>query len=178
MQMTKASGAWALMPSPTVFHDLEVDAEQIVAAHARLAGDAGGDDADVGARDVGIVGRAFQLGVEIVDRAGLGNVERLTFGDALRDVEQDDVAKLPHRGEVGERSADHSGADQRDLLAGHGSCRFLCCFGARRGPAQRFAGPLDRCAVRGNRGPSAVLPELKSPVREMNAATVTKRLRC
>ena len=36
-------------------HDLQIDAEQVVAAHARLARHAGGDDADVGAGDVGIV---------------------------------------------------------------------------------------------------------------------------
>jgi hypothetical protein len=29
------------------FHDLEVDAQKVVAAHARLARDAGGDDADI-----------------------------------------------------------------------------------------------------------------------------------
>jgi hypothetical protein len=34
-------------------HDLEVDAEQIVAAHARLARHAGGDDDHVGAGDGG-----------------------------------------------------------------------------------------------------------------------------
>jgi hypothetical protein len=44
MQMTKAFGACALMPSPTCLHDLEVDAEQVVAAHAGLARHAGGDD--------------------------------------------------------------------------------------------------------------------------------------
>ena len=40
-------------------HDLEVDSEQVVPAHARLARHAGGDDAHVGAFDVGIVGRAL-----------------------------------------------------------------------------------------------------------------------
>ena len=37
-----------------LLHDLEVDADQVVAAHAGLARHAGGDDADVGALDVGI----------------------------------------------------------------------------------------------------------------------------
>ncbi len=57
MQMTKAFGACALMPSPTAFITFKIDAEQVVAAHARLAGDAGGDDAHVRAGDVGIVAR-------------------------------------------------------------------------------------------------------------------------
>jgi hypothetical protein len=53
----------------------------------------------------------LRTGVEAVDRAGLGDVERLALGNALGDVEQDDVAKLAHRGEVSEGSADHSGTD-------------------------------------------------------------------
>ena len=129
MQMTKAFGRVLLDALADRLHHLEVDAEQVVAAHARLAGDAGGDDAHVRAGDVGIIGRALQLGVEIVDRPGLGDVERLALGNALGDVEQDDVAELAHRGEVGEGSADHSGADQRDLLPSHEAAflTFPCC---------------------------------------------------
>ena len=100
-------------------HHLEVDAEQVVAAHARLAGDAGGDDDHVGAGDVGIVVGAGDLGVEAFDRAALRQVERLALGNALDDVEQDDVAQFLLRGEMGERAADIAGADQRDLLASH-----------------------------------------------------------
>src|SRR3546814_14313055 len=37
------------------------------------------------------------------------------------DLEQDDITQFLHRGEVGERAADHAGADQRDLLASHKS---------------------------------------------------------
>ena len=55
MQMTKALGACCLMPSPTAFITFEVDFEQIVAAHSRLARDARGDDAHVGARDIGVI---------------------------------------------------------------------------------------------------------------------------
>ena len=77
-----------------LLHHLEIDAEQIVAAHAGLARHAGGDDADSGAlhRLVGI--GAGEAGVEAVDRRGFGEVERLALGNALRDVEQDDVAEL------------------------------------------------------------------------------------
>ena len=100
-------------------HHLEVDAEQIVAAHARLARDTGGDDHHVGAGDVGIIVRAGDLRVETLDRTALAEVERLALRNALGDVEQDDVAKLPHRGEVSEGSANHSGANQGNLLAGH-----------------------------------------------------------
>jgi hypothetical protein len=36
---------------------------------------------------------------------------------------------------VSEGSADHSGADQRNLLAGHGRDRFLCKIMGAPGPA-------------------------------------------
>ena len=44
------------MPAPTAVMTFEIDAEQIVAAHARLARHAGGDDDHVGAGDGGVVG--------------------------------------------------------------------------------------------------------------------------
>ncbi len=50
------------------FHDLEVDAQKVIAAHAGLAGDTGGDDAHIGTRDIGVVLRAFQIGIEPVHR--------------------------------------------------------------------------------------------------------------
>ena len=119
MQITKASGACGLDAFADRLHHLEVDAEQVVAAHARLARHAGGDDDHVGAGDVGVVVGAGELGVEAFDRAALGEVERLALGDALGDVEQDDVAQFLLRGEMGERAADVAGADKRDLLASH-----------------------------------------------------------
>ncbi len=62
----------------------------------------------------------------------------LPSGTPFDDVEQDDVAELAHRGEVGEGSADHSRADQRDLLPSHEAAfqPFLLsprrCVGSRR----------------------------------------------
>ena len=94
MQITKASGALRLDALADRLHHLEVDAEQIVAAHARLAGDAGGDDDDVGAGDVGIIVGALELRVEAFDRAALREIERLALRHALDDVEQDDVAQF------------------------------------------------------------------------------------
>ena len=58
-------------------HDLGVDADQVVAAHARLARHAGGDDHDIGAGDRRIIRCAGQIGVEAFDRRGLGEVQRL-----------------------------------------------------------------------------------------------------
>ena len=100
-------------------HHLEVDAEQVVAAHAGLARHAGGHDADVGAGDVGIVVGALERGVEAFDRARFGDVERLALGRAFGNVEQDDVAEFLERGEVGERAADLAGADEGNLGSSH-----------------------------------------------------------
>ena len=100
-------------------HHLEVDFEQVVAAHSGLARHPCGHDADAGAGDVGVVLRSLERGVEALHGTGLGEVEGLALGDSLGDVEQDDVAKLPDGGEMGERAADLSGADQGDLRSGH-----------------------------------------------------------
>ncbi len=100
-------------------HHLEVDPEQIVAAHPGLSGDSGGDDADVGVGDLGIILGAGQPDVIAFDRAGLGEIEALALRNALGDVDHHDVAKLLDRREMGERAADIAGADQRDLLASH-----------------------------------------------------------
>src|SRR5439155_9114007 len=41
-----------------VLHDLQIYLEQVLAAHARLAGDSGGDDQDVASGDVPPIGGA------------------------------------------------------------------------------------------------------------------------
>ena len=119
MQMTKAFGRVFLDAGADLLHHLEVDAEQIVAAHAGLARHAGGDDADIGAVDRVVGIGAGELGVEAVDRRGLGEVERLALRDAFGDVEQHDVAELLEADEVGERAADLAGADQCNLGTRH-----------------------------------------------------------
>ena len=60
-----------------------------------------------------------ELGVEALDRRGLGEVERLALRDAFGDVEQHDVAELLEADEMGERAADLAGADQRNLVTRH-----------------------------------------------------------
>ena len=97
-----------------LLHDLEIDAQEIVAAHAGLARHAGGDDADLGAveRVIGI--GAGEMGVEAVDRGRLGDVERLALRHALGDVEHHDVAELlqRQRGEPAFRRSDRSQSKQ------------------------------------------------------------------
>ena len=101
-------------------HDLQVDPEKIVAAHAGLARDAGGDDHDIrtGNRRVGV--GASIADVEAVDRRRFGDVQCLALRNPLGDVEEHHIPKVLQSGKVGERAADLSGADQRNLSAVHG----------------------------------------------------------
>ena len=116
---------------------LGVGADQIVAAHAGLARDAGGDDHDIGAGDLGIVVGAADHRVVALDRRAFDDVERLPLRHPLDDVEQHDVAQFLEPGEQRDRAADLAGADQRDLVACHGKCLVL-----RRRVAARDGPPL------------------------------------
>ena len=120
MQITKEFGSVLFNAGTDLAHNLEVDVEQIVAAHARLARHAGGNNAHISAFDRVVVVCAGELGVEIIDRRGLRDIERLALRDALHDVEHHDVAELFQSDEVGERTADLAGADQRNLVTRHG----------------------------------------------------------
>ncbi len=120
MQITKASGACCLMPLPTASMTLRLMPDEVVAAHAGLARHAGGDDHHVGAlRSPHSRCAPTYLASKPSTGRGLGDVEPLALRDAFRDVEEDDVAEFLQADEVGERAADLSGADERDLLAGH-----------------------------------------------------------
>src|SRR6266540_7512002 len=98
---------------------VEVHLEEVVAAHAGLAGHAGGHDADVRVLDDGVVGRAAagDVHVELEDAPGLLQVEGLPLRDALHDVHEDDVPEVPLTTHERHRAADLAGADERDLLA-------------------------------------------------------------
>src|SRR5690606_8894190 len=77
-----------------LLHDLEVDAEQVIAAHAGLPRHARGDDHHVGTRDVGIGTRALDRRIEALDRTRLHEIEPFAGRNAFRNVEQHDVAEL------------------------------------------------------------------------------------
>ena len=98
------------------FDDAGVDRQQIVAAHARFAGNACGDDHHIRAFEVGIIIGAFEGRIDLFDGAGLRDIERLALGQAFGDVEQNDIPEFFQCGEVGERPADHPGADEGDFL--------------------------------------------------------------
>src|SRR5262249_40931170 len=94
--------------------------DQIVAALARLPGDARRDDEHVGALAVSPARRARDARVVPQDGPVLLQVERLPLREIglLRDIEEDDVPEFFPGHEGGELAADVSGSDEGDLLAG------------------------------------------------------------
>ena len=105
--------------------------EQVVAAHARLAGEAGRDDDDVRAGRVGVVVRAGDPGVVADDRGRLGQVEALALGQALDDVDEDDVGEARLGDPLGGRRADIAGADDGDLVAAMAGSWLTCTSGSK-----------------------------------------------
>ena len=124
-------------------HDAGVDADQVVAAHAGLAGNARGNDHDIGARNDRIVAAAGHLGVEAFDRGRLCDVQRLAVRHAFRDVEHGDVAKFLQACQQGERAADLAGADERDFIACHEAFPKCCGDDYARERGSLLAGPDD-----------------------------------
>ena len=110
------------------FHHLQVDAQKVITAHPRLARHAGGDDADICARDVFVGIRALQRRVKALNRARLRDVQRLALRRALGDVKKDDVPQFLEGGEVGKGAADLACADKGDFGSCHGfGLRVLGC---------------------------------------------------
>ena len=100
--------------------DAGVLGQEVVPAHPRLAGEPGRDDDDVGAGRVGVVVRADDPAVVADDRGRLGEVEALALGQALDDVDEDDVGETGLGDPLGGGRADVAGADDGDLVPGHG----------------------------------------------------------
>ncbi len=109
----------ALIAAADLLHDVQIDAQEIVAAHAGLARYARGDDADVGAGDCRItVGAgAGELGVVAFDAPACDKIERLALGHPLDNVRQDDVAELLKPGQKAQ--ACHQSVQSRSM-------RFCC----------------------------------------------------
>ena len=72
-------------------HDAGVGGDKVVAAHARFAGKAGGDDHHLGVvRGLVVVGHALDAGVVEIDGGCLPHVQRLALGHAFFDVQKND----------------------------------------------------------------------------------------
>ncbi len=105
--------------SPHRSHHLEIDAEQIVAAHAGLARHPRRHDADIGPLNGFIGVGAGQTGVEPFNRPRLGDIQGFPLRKPLRDIENHDIPQLFQCRQMGQRAADHAAADQRNFLPGH-----------------------------------------------------------
>ena len=101
--------------------DLRVGGEEVVAAHARFARNAGGNDDDVAVRGVGVIVRAGDVGVVAEKRGGFEQVESFTFRHiaGLRDVQKDDVAQVGHSAVLRGGGADVARSDDADLRSSH-----------------------------------------------------------
>ena len=86
-------------------HHVVVGLEQIVAAHAGLAREAGGHHHQVGVGGVGVIVRAPHAHVVALDGSGLEQVQSLALRDALQDVDHDHVGELLVRQAMGHRCA-------------------------------------------------------------------------
>ena len=76
-----------------VGHDLLVGGQKVVAAHPGFARDAGGDDDDVRILGLLIAVRADEVGVVLLDRRRLRQVEGLALGHAFDDIHQHHIAQ-------------------------------------------------------------------------------------
>src|SRR6202035_3417967 len=87
-------------------NDAGIDSDQIVAAHSRLARNAGGDDDDIGARDIGIVIGAVDDRVISFDRRPLDDVEGLALRHDFDDIDKKDIREPFEPGEKRQGAAD------------------------------------------------------------------------
>jgi hypothetical protein len=107
----KGAGCVFAQAGAHLVHHLEIDAEQVVAAHAGLARHPGGDDTHIGAFDRLIRVDADHAGIEALHRRRLHEVERFALRDALDDVEQHAIAELLQTDQMAERAADLASAN-------------------------------------------------------------------
>jgi hypothetical protein len=77
-----------------VIHDAVVGLEQVIAAHAGLAGDAGGNHDDVGVRRVSIVLRAKNVGIPLLNGHGFQQIQTFALRHAVNDVDEHDIGEF------------------------------------------------------------------------------------
>src|SRR3990172_3090208 len=90
--------------------DAGIDVQQLLAGHAGLAGDAGGDDDALRAGGVLPVVAAGDAAVEAGDGGRLREVEGLALGQPFDDVLQDDVYVAGLGETLGDGAARHAAA--------------------------------------------------------------------
>ena len=102
------------------FHDLKVDAQKVITAHAGFARNTSGHDAHVGACDIRVIRGTLHIGIKAFGGTRFGNIQRLALGQTIRNVEQDNVAQFLDSSEVGKRAPDVACADKGNFSSGHG----------------------------------------------------------
>ena len=149
--------------------DFVVGQQKVVAAHAGLAREAGGDDDDVGIGGGRVVVGAGDRDVVAFDGAGLQQVEAFTLRDAFDDVDEHDVAQFFFGGPDGTIRADVTGADDGNFVSHRGSHSISPRLSRKlpektqRRPA--WAGRLRFSAGRSGRGSSPSPTPSQSPAR-------------
>src|SRR5262249_5404823 len=120
-----------------VLHDLEVGVQQVIAAHARFAGDAGRDHDDVRVRRIGVIVAAKHERVALFDGHRLQQVQAFTLGNAFENIDEHDVRQFLGSDPVSSSRPHVAGAYNRYFFAHDyvSSPRF-------RG----FTGPPTSCA--------------------------------
>jgi hypothetical protein len=97
--------------------DAGIRVEQVIARHARLAGDASRDDDDVGVPGLLVAVGADDARVEPLDRGALPLIQPLALRNPLGDVHHDDGAgEFLFRDALCSRRPDVAGADDGDLV--------------------------------------------------------------
>jgi len=76
------------------FHNLVIGQQQIVAAHAGLAREAGGDDHNIGTAGGRVIVRAGHRHVVALHRARLGDVQALALRNAFHDIHEHHVGQF------------------------------------------------------------------------------------
>ena len=134
------------------FHDFDIGPYQVVAAHPRLPGDAGGDDKEIAASGHPVVIGSHDSRVEPLDRSRFPLVQPLALRDSVDDVHQHDLAAELLLGDALRHGRAHvPGAHNGDLLHRRpirlldGGCGFRP---PRAVDSWRAPAPPGRCACR------------------------------
>ena len=102
-----------------LLHHIGIDPDQIITAHAGLAGHAGCDNNDIAVCQRCIVICARQHRVKPLDGAGLRNIQRLALRYALGNIEHGDIAQFLETRQKRQRPADIASTNERYFIACH-----------------------------------------------------------
>ena len=100
-----------------ILHDLVVGVEQVVAAHPRLAREAGSDHHNVGVCSVGVIIGATHCRIALFDGHGLQQIEAFALRHAFDNIDEHNIGQFFAGDPVSGGSADIAGAHNGDFLA-------------------------------------------------------------